>query len=105
MHSIENRRSFKWRMPRLGRERIPAEHRLGRAGIGTIVDGEATKQLGFRLPVSLIEDINHCVGHLQSLGLELTRADVVRLLLRRALDETGCEVQRLLQRPRKRKHA
>ena len=63
--------------------------------------GEATRQVGFRLPLSLVENINQCVEHLKSLGLGLTRADVVRRLLRRALDETRWEVGRLFRPVRK----
>jgi hypothetical protein len=34
---------------------------------------------------------------MRSTGLEVTRADVVRLLLKHALDATQCEVDRLLR--------
>jgi hypothetical protein len=45
---------------------------------------EAAKQLSFRLPEGLIDRVERCTEDLQAEGLEVTRADVVRLLLRHA---------------------
>jgi hypothetical protein len=54
---------------------------------------EASKQFSFRLPEALVE---------RAAGLEVTRADVVRMLLKHALDATHCRVDLLLGRPRAR---
>jgi hypothetical protein len=57
---------------------------------------EAAKQFSFRLPGGLVERVNECLQHLQAAGLEVTRADVVRMLLKHALDVTHCEIGKLL---------
>ena len=57
---------------------------------------EPTKQLAFRLPESLIERIEECLSRTRGTGLNLTRADIVRLLLTHALDDTGCDPRRLI---------
>jgi hypothetical protein len=65
---------------------------------------QATKQLTFRLPESLIERVESCVASIQKQsGLTVTRADVVRMLLTRALDETGCNLKRLFTPPARRR--
>lgn len=53
------------------------------------VSNEPTQQTAFRLPVSLLGRLDHHVEHLRAEqpGMNITRADVVRLLLTRALDE------------------
>ena len=57
---------------------------------------EAARQFSFRLPVTLVERVEHCMEEMRSAGLEVTRADVVRLLLRHALDATRCNLDALL---------
>jgi hypothetical protein len=59
---------------------------------------EAAKQFSFRLPVGLIERVERCKKDLQGQGLEATRAGVVRLLLKYALDATHCKLKLLLGR-------
>lgn len=49
-----------------------------------------TKQLTFRLPVTLIDRLEECVDRIQRAGLAVSRADVVRMLLLRALDAGNC---------------
>jgi len=56
---------------------------------------EAAKQFSFRLPEVLIERVERCMEELQASGLEVTRADVVRLLLKHALDATHCKIELL----------
>ena len=63
---------------------------------------EAARQFSFRLPVALVERLEECTTHLRASGLEVTRADVVRLLLNHALDATRCRIDRLLRRPGRR---
>jgi hypothetical protein len=59
---------------------------------------EAAKQFSFRLPEGLIERVERCTEDLQAQGLEVTRAGVVRLLLKHALDTTHCKLELLLDR-------
>jgi hypothetical protein len=56
----------------------------------------AAKQFSFRLPEGLVERVEDCMEELQGKGLEVTRADVVRLLLKHALDTTHCKIALLL---------
>lgn len=57
---------------------------------------EVTRQLTFRLPETLIERVEDCLTRMQQKsGINLTRADVVRMLLTHALDEAACDVKRL----------
>lgn len=64
---------------------------------------EAARQFSFRLPDSLIERIEQCQNSLRSTGLDVNRADVVRLLLKHALDATHCNIDQLFGgRPAKR---
>ena len=56
----------------------------------------AAKQFSFRLPEGLVERVEQCTTELQTAGLEVTRADVVRLLLNHALDATQCKIDLLL---------
>jgi len=51
----------------------------------------ASKQFSFRLPESLIDRVEECRQGLLDAGLEVNRADVVRLLLKHALDATHCD--------------
>jgi hypothetical protein len=58
---------------------------------------EASRQFSFRLPKSLVERVEHCADGIRASGLEVTRADVVRLLLNHALDTSHCNLSRLLR--------
>jgi hypothetical protein len=60
---------------------------------------EAAKQFSFRLPDSLVERVEQCMAALRAAGLDVTRADVVRLLLKHALDATHCKIELLLGKP------
>jgi hypothetical protein len=60
----------------------------------------AAKQFSFRLPEGLVDRVENCMIQLQAAGLEVTRADVVRLLLKHALDSTHCKLELLLGRGR-----
>lgn len=51
----------------------------------------ATRQFTFRLPDALVERVESCVERIQSFGMPITRADVVRLLLSHALDHGACK--------------
>jgi Arc/MetJ-type ribon-helix-helix transcriptional regulator len=59
-----------------------------------------TKQLSFRLPKSLVDRVDRCVRECESSGLDLTRADVVRLLLNYALTNTGGKLDQLIESPK-----
>lgn len=50
---------------------------------------ENDRQVAFRLPSELVDRLDEHAEHLrrESPGVRITRADVVRLLLTRALDE------------------
>ena len=64
---------------------------------------DQTKQLTFRLPEALIARVEDCVSRIQvQSGFNVTRADVVRMLLTHALDDAACDLQRLLN-PRRAK--
>ena len=59
-----------------------------------------TRQLTFRLPEVLIERVEDCVTSIQEKsGMNVTRADVVRLLITRALDIAGCDLHKLFGAP------
>ena len=60
---------------------------------------DASRQFSFRLPEDLVERVEQCAQELRQSGLDVTRADVVRLLLNHALDETKCKMSRLLSYP------
>ena len=60
------------------------------------MQSEPTKQLSFRLPESLIEQVDGCTKRLRAHGLHVSRADVVRMLLVHALRATGGELKVLL---------
>jgi hypothetical protein len=66
---------------------------------------EAAKQFSFRLPEGLIERVEQCKAELEAAGLDVTRADVVRLLLKHALDATHCKIDLLLGGARSRRRA
>jgi hypothetical protein len=59
-------------------------------------EATAAKQFSFRLPEGLIEKVERCTSELRATGLDVTRTDVVRLLLKHALDTTHCRVDLLL---------
>jgi hypothetical protein len=59
-------------------------------------EATAAKQFSFRLPEGLIERVEQCTSELRSTGLDVTRTDVVRLLLKHALDTTHCRIDLLL---------
>jgi len=63
---------------------------------------EASKQFSFRLPEALVERVEYCTQEMRQIGLDVTRTDVVRLLLNHALDATNCQVGRLLKSPARR---
>lgn len=56
-----------------------------------------SKQLAFRLPESLIADVERVGAELAAVGLNLPRAEVVRLLLTRAIEATADDPQKLLK--------
>jgi hypothetical protein len=57
---------------------------------------EPTIQMAFRLPKTLVGRIEGCVARLRRTGLDIKRADVVRMLLAHALDNGGCALTRML---------
>lgn len=59
---------------------------------------EASKQFSFRLPEGLVNRVERCTNEIRASGLDVTRADVVRLLLKHALDTTNCRLDVLLER-------
>lgn len=61
-------------------------------------DMEPSKQFSFRLPEGLVDRVEDCADQMRASGLDVTRADVVRLLLNHALDATHCKLNLLLQR-------
>lgn len=56
-----------------------------------------TKQMSFRLPEELVSRVEECMSTMRGAGLDVTRADVVRLLLKHALDATNCRLERLIR--------
>jgi hypothetical protein len=58
---------------------------------------DEARQFSFRLPQELVDRLESCVAHVRSAGLDVTRADVVRLLLKHALDATRCKLELLLR--------
>jgi hypothetical protein len=57
---------------------------------------EAARQFSFRLPGLLVARVESCTEKIRDAGLDVTRADVVRLLLKHALDTTHCDLSLLL---------
>jgi len=57
---------------------------------------EAARQFSFRLPEPLVARVESCAEKIRKSGLDVTRADVVRLLLKHALDATNCDLNLLL---------
>ena len=66
---------------------------------------EASKQFSFRLPEALVARVERCAAEMRQSGLDVTRADVVRLLLNHALDATGSKMSRLIRMPSARRSA
>jgi hypothetical protein len=64
---------------------------------------DASKQFSFRLPEVLVQRVEDCADGMRAKGLDVTRADVVRLLLNHALDATHCELNLLLRQRSSRK--
>jgi hypothetical protein len=62
-----------------------------------MAQSEASRQFSFRLPESLVEQIEECAAGIREKGLDLTRADVVRLLLSHSLATTKCQLDLLLR--------
>ncbi|HET6339203.1 MAG TPA: hypothetical protein VFG30_38565 [Polyangiales bacterium] len=60
---------------------------------------EPSRQFSFRLPKSLVDRVEQCADGIRESGFEVTRADIVRLLLNHALDSTQCNLNRLLRLP------
>ena len=60
---------------------------------------EASKQFSFRLPEALVERVEHCADEMRASGLDVTRSDVVRLLLNHGLDATKSKLNLLLRPP------
>jgi len=58
---------------------------------------DASKQFSFRLPEELVERVEQCADEMRESGLDVTRTDVVRLLLNHALDATKCKISLLLR--------
>jgi Arc/MetJ-type ribon-helix-helix transcriptional regulator len=58
---------------------------------------EPSRQFSFRLPKSLVDRVEECTDGVRASGLDVTRADVIRLLLNHALDSTKCNLNRLLR--------
>jgi hypothetical protein len=68
---------------------------------------EAARQFSFRLPEGLVERVEGCTEEIRAAGLDVTRADVVRLLLNHALDTTHCKLELLVggKGPQKRRRS
>jgi hypothetical protein len=82
---LEKRSESHWDSPSLERSR-PVE----------------TTQLTFRLPDDLVTRVEDCVARIRETSrLNITRAEVVRLLLTRALDSVGCDLNELIAAPAK----
>jgi hypothetical protein len=62
-----------------------------------VAQSEISRQFSFRLPGELVEQVENCADSLRAQGLEVTRADVVRLLLKHALRATHCRLELLLR--------
>jgi hypothetical protein len=80
----------------------PDHTNVARAQEMAMAQDVAAKQFSFRLPEGLVDRVEQCTDELRSAGLEVTRADVVRLLLKHALDETQCKIERLIGTSKKR---
>lgn len=61
-----------------------------------MASAEPARQFSFRLPVTLVTRVDECMEEMRDAGLEVTRADVVRMLLKHALDATQCQLDLLI---------
>jgi hypothetical protein len=66
---------------------------------------QAARQFSFRLPRALVLRVEACAKEIRNNGLDVTRADVVRLLLNHALDSTNCRLDLLIGTPATKKAA
>jgi hypothetical protein len=57
----------------------------------------ASRQFSFRLPEALVRQIEQCAAAIRAKGLDVSRADVVRLLLSHSLAATKCRLNLLLK--------
>ncbi len=62
---------------------------------------EASRQFSLRLPVSLVDQLEHCMAEMKSQGLDMSRTDIVRLLLNHSLKATKCKLHLLLPKATK----
>ncbi len=62
-----------------------------------MAQSDASRQFSFRLPEPLVARIETCTDNIRAKGLEVSRADVVRLLLNHALETTKCKLSLLLK--------
>jgi hypothetical protein len=62
-----------------------------------MAQSEASRQFSFRLPTALVQQIERCTDIMRTKGLEVSRADVVRLLLKYALENSKCKLSVLLK--------
>jgi len=54
------------------------------------------KPFSLRLSPDLVARVDECVERLRAYGLSVSRTDVTRMLIVRALDTTGGDLQKLL---------
>jgi hypothetical protein len=57
----------------------------------------ASRQFSFRLPEALVKQIEQCAASIRAKGLDVSRADVVRLLISHSLAATKCRINLLLK--------
>lgn len=57
---------------------------------------EPSRQFSLRLPVSMVDQLEHCMAEMKSQGLEMSRTDIVRLLLNHSLRATKCKLHLLV---------
>ncbi len=57
---------------------------------------QSSKQYTFRLPDKLVARIDECLERIRATGLTVSRTDVVRMLIKHALDTIRCDVEGLL---------
>jgi hypothetical protein len=70
-----------------------------------MAQAHAARQFSLRLPGWLAERVERCTDEMREAGLDVTRADVVRLPRRHALDATHCKVLLLFGRSARQKRA
>jgi hypothetical protein len=58
----------------------------------------ASRQFSFRLPGALVDQIEQCTAAIPAKGLDLSRADAVRLLLSHSLAATKCRLSLVLRK-------